>query len=88
MPSVTISECTPKYRMKNALIAPTAAPHSSAMMIAGPMSTFICTLRTAIRIELSPMTEATDRSKSPLVSGIISAKVSTTTMALEPNIEA
>jgi hypothetical protein len=88
VPSVTISEWIMNQRMKKALIAPTAASPRIAMRIAGPLSQPSGTLRNAISIGASAIVEATDRSKSPVVSGRMRPSVRTTIIAVEPNIAA
>ena len=72
--------------MKKALIAPIAAPIRSAVRIVPSIPQPIRTFITATNIEAKAMVEATERSKSPVVSGMMRPSVRTTIIAFEPNI--
>ena len=74
--------------MKNALTAPITAPSATATATATGMGTPFLTLRIATIIAESVSVLATDKSKSPAVSGRIRARVRTTMMELKPSIDA
>ena len=74
--------------MKKALTAPTKAPTSNAMRTATGIGTPFFTLRIATSVDVSVSVLATERSKSPAVSGMMRPRVKTTMIALKPSIEA
>ena len=72
-PSVAMNASTPRPTITNALIAPNAAAPITARMTAGITAMWSWVVSTAIRDAEATITAATDRSKSPARSGIVSA---------------
>ncbi len=87
MPSVTIRLSIPKRTMSPPLIRPISNAADNAARIARDNGQSRFTLRWATITAPRPATEATDRSKSPVVSGMIKASVITTRMALDDRME-
>ena len=87
-PRVTISEWIRNTMMKKPLTRPVTSPMPSAARIASSIGMPRLTFRTASIIEASVSTLATDRSKSPAVSGMMRPRVATTSTACEPRIVA
>ena len=86
MPSVTISEWMRKTVMKRPLMKPITTPSTRAASTAQPIGKPCLTLRTATSIDDSVMMKATERSKSPAVSGMMRPSVTTTRTACDPRI--
>jgi hypothetical protein len=86
MPSVTMNGSMPSQVVSRPLSTPIPAPTASAATIAAAMGHPSLTLRTATIIADKVRFEATDRSKSPVVIGISTPRVSTAMTACEPRM--
>jgi hypothetical protein len=74
VPSVAMKASTPRRTTTTALIAPTTAASATAMMTASSSGVPCLVVNTPISAALPTITAATERSKSPARSGIVSAR--------------
>ena len=87
IPRVTIRLSIPSRTIRPPLIRPIRNAAASATRIETSSGQPRSTFRWATITALKPATDATDRSKSPVVSGMISARVITTRIAFDDKID-